>query len=63
MTVEPFVHLYTWQEKIHHLYRCLYIYCIGYTLLYDILQVVPGQAGGGSFKREKDLYSKERICL
>ncbi len=28
-----------------------------------IIQVVPGQAGGGSFKREKDLYSKERICL
>ena len=27
------------------------------------IQVVPGQAGGGSFKREKDLYSKERICL
>ena len=32
---------------------CVYIY----------IQVVPGQAGGGSFKREKDLYSKERICL
>jgi len=26
------------------------------------VQVVPGRAGGGSFKK-KELYSKERICL
>ena len=32
-------------------------------LLIIYIQVVPGQAGGGSFKREKDLYSEERICL
>ena len=32
--------------------------------MYMLIQVVPGRAGGGSFKRKKNyIYSKERICL
>ena len=33
------------------------------TNFWEAIQVVPGRAGGGSFSREKELYSKERICL
>ena len=28
-----------------------------------VAQVVPGRTGGGSFRREEELYSKEIICL
>ena len=27
------------------------------------IQVKPGKPGGRSFKKEKELYSEERICL
>ena len=36
---------------------------IEHTYIIIKIQIVPGRAGGGSFRREKELYSKERICL
>ena len=41
-------------STMYGVYICNYIIYI---------QVVPGRAGGGSFRRKKELYSKERICL
>ena len=45
----------------------LEIVIVNIDILVDIIklyiQVVPGRAGGGSFRKKKEVYSKERICL
>ena len=49
---------FSWQAQYLVKLKCHFSWQAQYSV-----QVVPGRAGGGSFRRKKVVYSKERICL